>query len=196
MLVGFPDFSRFDPISGHIPGAPVLERRLSDLQGVFADEAAFQAALGQDDPLLYTVATVELDPEQQDGGLGYAVACLYPGRIGAEYYMTKGHYHAWRAAAEIYIGLRGEGVMLLQDEATGQSRLTPLAPNSAVYVPGHTAHRTMNTGQEPLVYLGVYPSRAGHDYAAIARRNFHKVVVEVDGLPILLDRSTYSGSEV
>ena len=30
----------------------------------------------------------------------------------------------------------------------------------------------MNTGNVPLTYLGVYPAKAGHDYAAIAGRNF------------------------
>ena len=44
----------------------------------------------------------------------------------------------------------------------------PLTPESAVYVPGHTAHRTINTGDMPLTYLGIYPARAGHDYGVIA----------------------------
>lgn len=56
-----------------------------------------------------------------------------------------------------FSGLSGEGVMLLEDEAT-ESRLVPLRPHHAVYVPGHTAHRTMNTGTVPLTYLGVYPA--------------------------------------
>ncbi len=113
---------------------------------------------------------------------------IMPGRIGAEYYLTKGHFHAWRPAAELYIGLRGEGVMLLEDEATGESKLVPLIPNSAVYVPGFTAHRTINTGKVPLTYLGVYPAQAGHDYGLIAERNFRKVVLAVDGKPTLRDR--------
>jgi glucose-6-phosphate isomerase len=84
-----------------------------------------------------------------------------PGKIGDEYFLTKGHLHAWRPAAEFYFGLSGEGVMLLEDEATGESRLVPLRPHHAVYVPGHTAHRTVNTGAVPLTYLGVYPARPG-----------------------------------
>ena len=63
-----------------------------------------------------------------------------------------------------------------------------LQPNSVVYVPGHTAHRTMNTGDEPLVYLGVYPATAGHDYGVIARRNFRSIVVKRDGRPTMLPR--------
>jgi glucose-6-phosphate isomerase len=29
---------------------------------------------------------------------------LMPGKVGAEYFMTKGHIHAWRPAAEVYLG--------------------------------------------------------------------------------------------
>jgi glucose-6-phosphate isomerase len=79
--------------------------------------------------------------------------------------------------------------MLLEDETTGESRMVPLRPNSAVYVPGKTAHRTTNTGNTPLTYLGVYPAKAGHDYGAIARKNFRCVIVERDGQPTMLERS-------
>ncbi len=184
----FPQISQFDPEQAVVPGARVTERRLSDLRGVFADEAAYAAALAQGDPVLYRVYPVE--PAQGEGQLAYALGVILPGKVGAEYYLTKGHYHAWRPAAEFYIGLRGEGVMLLEDEA-GASQLLPLVPDSAVYVPGHTAHRTINTGNEPLVYLGVYPADAGHDYGAIAERNFAQVVVERDGQPALMDRTTF-----
>jgi len=105
-----------------------------------------------------------------------------------EYFMTKGHLHARREAAEFYIGLQGEGVMLLENEATGESCMLPLRPNQAVYVPGRTAHRTMNTGSGPLTYLGVYPANAGHDYSAIARRNFRRLVVARDGQPVMVER--------
>ena len=78
--------------------------------------------------------------------------------------------------------------MLLEDEAGVESAMMPLQPNGVVYVPGHTAHRTINTGRTPLTYLGVYPARAGHDYGAIATRNFRRVVVERDGKPTLVER--------
>jgi len=50
------------------------------------------------------------------------------------------------------------------------------------------AHRTINTGGDPLVYLGISPSSAGHDHAAIARRNFRNIVVERDGVPVMISR--------
>jgi glucose-6-phosphate isomerase len=142
-----------------------------------------------DNPVLYEVTAIE--PATGDGQLHYGIGILHPGKIGDEYYLTKGHYHSYRPAAEVYIGLAGEGVMLLEDEATGESRMVPLRKNTAVYVPGHTAHRTMNTGDEPLVYLGIYPSNAGHDYGAIADKNFRMCVVERDGAPAMIARKPH-----
>jgi glucose-6-phosphate isomerase, archaeal len=179
--------SRFDPATGEIPGAPTTRRYLSDLRGCFADTAAYEAALAAGNPLVCSVAAME--PASGEGDLHYGVGLLMPGRVGREYFMTKGHLHAWRPAAEFYFGLSGEGVMLLEDEATGESRLAPLRPDQAVYVPGHTAHRTMNTGSAPLTYIGVYPAKAGHDYGAIAGKNFRCVVVEKDGHPAMIERS-------
>ena len=135
-------FVRYSPDSARLGDRPLVERRLSDLRGSFADAAAYEAALAQGDPILYQVSAVE--PATGDGQLHYGLGILQPGRIGDEYYLTKGHYHSHRPAAEIYIGLQGEGAMLLEDEASGESRLVPLLPHSVVYVPGHTAHRTVN----------------------------------------------------
>jgi len=181
--------SRFDPVTGEIHGAPVSKRCLSDLRGCFADAAAYEAALAVNDPLVYSVAAVE--PGRGDGDLHYGIGLIMPGQIGREYYMTKGHLHSWRPAAEFYFGLSGEGAMLLEDEMTGESRLVPLKPNYAVYVPGYTAHRTVNTGSVPLTYIGVYSSKAGHDYAAIAGKNFRCMLIEQDGQPALIERKDF-----
>lgn len=161
--------------SARLGSRPLTERHLADLRGCFADAAAFDVALAQSNPLIYEVSAVE--PANGDGQLHYGLGVVQPGRIGAEYYLTKGHYHTHRAAAEVYVGLSGEGAMVLEDETTGETRLAPLTGRSVVYVPGHTAHRTVNTGNVPLVYFGVYPSDAGHDYAAIAKKNFSHIVV-------------------
>src|SRR5579863_6106593 len=136
--------SHFNPATGEIPGVPLVKRHLHDLCGCFADATAFAVAAAAGNPLIYSVAAVE--SASGAGDLHYGVGRLLPGKIGDEYYLTKGHLHAWREAAEIYLGLAGDGVMLLEDEASGGSRIVPLRPNGVVYVPGHTAHRTVNTG--------------------------------------------------
>lgn len=165
------------------------QRYLSDLRGCFADTAAFEAALAEGDRLIYSVSSVT--PADQEGDLHYGLGMVMPGQIGAEYFLTKGHLHAWRPAAEIYIGLSGKGVMVLEHEQGGESQMVPLEANGVVYVPGWTAHRTCNVGNEPLIYLGIYPAQAGHDYASIAERNFRSVVVNEGGSPRLLGRESF-----
>ena len=178
---------RFNPNAGTLAGARRVERRLSDLKGVFLDESAYALACAEGDPLVYSVEAIK--PGTGDGDLHYGVGLIHPGRIGQEYFMTKGHLHRWREAAELYVGLSGKGVMLLEDEATGESRMLPLEAGIAVYVPGHTGHRTANVGDKPLSYIGVFPARAGHDYGAYAVRNFRFAIVDDGGEPRMIRRA-------
>jgi len=180
---------RFDPEDGALEGAPETVRRLSDLRGIFADRAAFEEALADDNPVIYRVRSIE--NANGEGDLHYGLGILMPGRIGDEFYMTRGHLHAWRPAAEVYIGLRGSGVMLLEHEESGTGSALPLEAGTIVYVPGSTAHRTINTGDEPLTYIGVFPARAGHDYGAMAARNFRNVVVARDGRAEMMVRTDF-----
>lgn len=183
-------FATFDPLNATIPGSPTVECRLSGLHGVFADTHAYENALHQQgDSLVYTVTSVM--PADGDGQLHYGIGKIMPGRIGQEYYLTRGHFHAWRVAAEVYIGVSGAGLMLLEDETGQTTRSFDLIPNSVVYVPGHTAHRTINTGDEPLIYIGIYPAQAGHDYGALAERNFNKVVIARGDSPVIIDRGEF-----
>ena len=172
-------------IAGHSP----VERHLRDVYSAFADQPAAAALLAAGDLLLYYVTM--LDEHNGAGALHYALGVLMPGKVGAEYFMTKGHFHAWRPAAEVYIGLAGQGMMLLEHEETGECSAVTLAENTVVYVPGHTAHRTVNTGSEPLVYWGILSSEAGHDYGAVGKRNFRQVIVEVDGQPVVMERADF-----
>ena len=180
---------RFDPDAGVIHSREGTTRQLSDLQSAFADPAAVAQRLSTEDPLLYYVTQVE--DHEGPGQIHYGLGILMPGKVGDEYFMTKGHLHAWRPAAEVYLGLRGKGMMVLEDERTGECWTVPLEANSTVYVPGHTAHRTVNVGAEPLVYWGILSSEAGHDYGTVGARNFSKVIVEVEGEPAVMDRSAY-----
>lgn len=173
----------------NIENAERTERRLSDLEGFFADTKAYKEVLQKDNPVVYHVQGIS--PADGDGDLHYGIGTLMPGKIGKEYYLTKGHLHSWRDAAEVYIGLEGNGFMLLEDEKKGESQLLPLEKNSILYVPGYVAHRTVNCGDIPLKYIGVYPAAAGHDYGAIAERNFHKVIADIDGKPALIDRKKF-----
>ena len=185
---------RFDPETGAVDGIPGVSKRLEDLRGAFSDDASLDRALRNGNPVVYTVSTIT--PAEGAGALHYGVGVLFPGTIGEEYYLTRGHLHSWRAAAEVYVGVRGEGRMLLEDESTGASEVVELLPNSTVYVAGHTAHRTVNVGSDPLVYIGIYPAEAGHDYGEIARRNFRTVLVSRNGKPLAISREEYLKSRI
>lgn len=166
--------------------APVTQRHLADLRDCFDDAEAYKVALAEGNPLIYSVSSFE--GGSGEGDLHYGLGILQPGRVGNEYYFTKGHFHEWRPAAEIYIGLSGTGGLLLEEEGGKNSRFVAFGAGMIVYVPGSTAHRSVNTGDVPLVYIGAYSAAAGHDYAAIAERNFSQIVVAGDQSPLVLER--------
>src|SRR5438477_10714224 len=134
-----------DPATGAILGshASRIERRLSDLQDVFLEKSA----LATMDPatLLYRVDSYTPVPEGTDGGLFFGATFIEPGLVGAEYFMTRGHFHSRIQAAEYYWGLQGEGVLLLMDEKR-RCRAERMKPGSLHYIPGRTAHRVVNIG--------------------------------------------------
>jgi glucose-6-phosphate isomerase len=177
-----------DLTTGSIAGCPVIPRRLSEVRDAFADQHACDALLRSADPVIYTVSTFDVGggPGELQCGLGV----LFPGRVGDEYYLTRGHLHARREAPEVYVGLQGKGLMLLQGE-DGGSMTADLVENGFVYVPGHSAHRTVNTGTGPLIFLGIYPADAGHDYDSLRAENFRTVVVARHGTPAVLPRREY-----
>lgn len=182
-------FSLFDPDTGAIDGCPIVARRLSDLAGIFADGPAYGERLKTSDPVVYTVSA--FDAAEGEGQLHCGLGVISPGRVGNEYFMTRGHLHARRETAEIYVGLRGTGLMLMQREDGSHEHSADLLPNGMVYVPGFTAHRTINTGNDPLVYLGVYPADAGHDYEAVRKTNFRSVVIMKNGAPVIIPRDAF-----
>jgi glucose-6-phosphate isomerase len=178
----------FDPSTGTIEGIEPTRRYLSDLRDAFADRATVEHMLRDSNPLIYTVASVKAG--SGEGALHYGIGCIMPGQVHGEYFLTKGHIHAWRPAAEVYIGFRGHGKMIMQDESSPTATVVDLFPHGVVYVPAATAHRTVNTGSEPLVYIGVYPALAGHDYSSPAD-NFSSVIVHQNGAAVVLDRAAY-----
>jgi hypothetical protein len=74
--------------------------------------------------------------------------------------------------------------LLLRTE-DGQSSAQPMGPGTVAYVPPCWAHRTVNTGRAPLVFLAVYPAQAGHDYGAIERTGFGQRVLSTAAGPAL-----------
>lgn len=99
--------------------------------------------------------------------------------------MTRGHFHEKREAAEYYWGISGNGLLLLMDEDRSH-RVEAVSPGSLHYIPGWTAHRVVNTGDEPLRFGACWPADAGHDYDTIARDGFSARIFCRDGVPVVV----------
>ena len=165
----------------------VIQRKLSDMAGMYADsEEAARILAEQGDRLIYEVQGVELPAEE--GQIPHCTTRILPGLIGAEYHMTKGHYHARREQGEVYFGLSGHGFLVMQTES-GETSVQRMVAGSAAYVPPYWAHRTVNVGDEDFVFFSVWEARAGHDYGTIERDGFRKLVLMRDGQPAVVDNS-------
>ncbi len=174
--------------SGLMSGRRVGEivRTLADLAGIFADEQA-RRSMPQEQPV-YRVQSYTPVEEGVNGGLFWGVTFLYPGRVGDEYFMTKGHFHTIRNRAEYYVTVNGFGALILMEE-DGSTRLDWMMPGTVHYIPGHTAHRVANTGSTTLSFLACWPSDAGHDYGVIAEHGFGGRVMCVNNAPALVPQS-------
>ncbi|WP_343402231.1 glucose-6-phosphate isomerase, partial [Caldilinea sp.] len=168
-----------------IEGVEPLVRRLSSLRGQFLDQSAFDAILAQGDPMLYKVYAV--DRPGVDGELSSGLTILHPGKVGDEYFMTKGHFHAVLETGEVYYCLGGRGMMVMETPE-GDWHVAEMTPGAVVYVPPRWAHRSVNVSiAEDLVFFWVYPANAGHDYGAIERQGFRKLIVAQEGAPAIVD---------
>lgn len=157
----------------------VVTRRASDMRGYYRDEKDLDrivTTLG--DPVHYEV--LESNIPEEYGHLRVVISRLQPGRVGDEFFMTKGHYHTVSETAEVYLCLRGEGIMVMKT-SEGHAREERMARQRLVYVPPHWAHRSVNTGAEPLVSLCVYPGEAGHNYGDIVDQGFPQRVIYKNG---------------
>lgn len=160
-------------------------RRLSDMAGVFADEERRRALEAKEDTTVYEVFRTEPEDEQSPSALCYAGTIVYPGRIGDEYFMTRGHTHTNEEAPEVYLTVRGQGMMLLQTSDYRVQALT-MSLGTILYVPGATAHRLVNIGQEALVTFAVYPLTAGVNYEPIDLHGFKRIILATPDGPDLV----------
>ena len=168
-----------------------LTRRLSAMKGQYADQEAYARMLAMEDTTLYQV--YELKRPEVAGELLHGISIVHPGKVGDEFFMTKGHFHTVLETGEIYTCLKGEGMMVMETPE-GEWAVEPLYPGRVLYVLPRWAHRSVNTGkEEDLVTFFVYPGDAGHDYGTIETRGFRKLVVERDGAVTVIDNPRWAG---
>jgi glucose-6-phosphate isomerase len=176
------DFSLLNGIS---KSAPATKRRLSQMADMYADTGAARNMLAGGDPLVYEF--YELGVPEASGEIAFGTSITYPGKVGNEYFMTKGHFHTVLETAEVYYTLSGTGFMLTENPE-GDVVLHALEPGKAVYVPKRYAHRSINAGTTPLVSFFAFRGDAGHNYGTIETKGYRKLVVEgSDGRPCMID---------
>jgi glucose-6-phosphate isomerase, archaeal len=181
----------FDLTTGLSRTRKPLQRYLSNMKGLFFDEAAYEDQLAEENVLVYEFFDMGVPVSEKE--IAYGTSITYPGKIGDEYFMTKGHFHAVLDTAEVYYCLRGHGYMLMENPE-GDWEARELTPGMAVYVPVRYAHRSINVSPtEPLITFFAFPGHAGHDYGTIETKGFCKLVVERDGQATFVDNPKWNG---
>jgi glucose-6-phosphate isomerase len=160
--------------SGLLFGPDIVEirRTVGDLAGYWHDPVVAEA---QANELLYVTQSWFPVPESTAGALLWGNTTLMPGLVGDEFFMTRGHWHEKRDRGELCVTTSVEGLLVLMDESR-VTRFERMVPGSTHYIPCHTAHRTVNTGTEPLVFLCAWPADCGHEYASILTEGFSERV--------------------
>ena len=170
-----------DAATGAMQGrSGVKESRIADLAGLFADRDAFaRLAAKRGGDLAYAVH--EFRPERvAPQELVFGTSMLQPGRVGREFFMTRGHIHRRADRPEIYVCRSGEGVMHMESPE-GETRPLAMRPGDIVYVPPFWIHRSVNTGRDLFVTLFCYPADAGQDYGVIERSGGMRTLIVDDG---------------
>ena len=181
------------PFPGCVPSKVdnKITRKLSALKGQFLDSEAYDDLLAQGDPVLYEV--YEIKRPEIEGEILMGVSVVHPGKVGEEFYMTKGHFHTIVETAEMYYCLQGEGYMVMENEK-GETSVEPLSPGIVLYVPPGWAHRSVCTSrQSDLVTFFAYPGNAGHNYGVIEKKGFRKLVIESENGIEIIDSPKYDG---
>ena len=180
----------FSLLNGKSEGAAeTTRRRVSDMRGVYKDEVAAESLIEQGNPLVYEF--YEMGAPESDAHLAFGTSITYPGKVGKEFFMTKGHFHTILETAEVYYCLSGKGYLLLENPE-GDWNLQKLSPGVTVYVPPKYAHRSINTGKSPLVTFFCFRGDAGHDYGSIEAKGFRKLLVEKDGKVDVVDNPKWN----
>ena len=169
-----PEAVLIDGQTGNVsPETGRYTKRLSELRQIFQDRAALETIVSnRDDPIVYEV--VEYKKEGSD--LFFGTTTMEPGTVGEEFFMTRGHFHKRRDMGEIYYTQSGHGVLLLESR-DGRSEVVRMVPGVCAFIPPDWAHRSINTGDEKLVFVWVCNVEAGHDYGDILERGMRKIVV-------------------
>lgn len=178
-------FETFIDLAGGRLLGPVehVRRTCADLAELFADQQALSQLVRNGNPIVYDVYVARVS--HQAGRLLHGITTIYPGRVGREYFFTMGHYHRSPEASEVYVTIRGQGMLVLQRGELAE--VLEMTPGKVWYVAPGWAHRTVNTSlSEPLVFFSVWPADAEHDYERLRREGIRRRVFDEGGRPVIV----------
>ena len=126
----------------------ILVRKYKDM------EESFESSI-KNNPIIYKVYIKDyVDFEE-------GLTVINPGKVGEEFFMTKGHKHN-KIAPEAYIPVSGKGILLIS--INGKEAAHELKKGNFYHIAGNSGHRLINTGGKPLEVITIYGKTAGHDY--------------------------------
>lgn len=181
----------FDLKTGMSSKKVTSKRHLSNLRGMVKDEEALESKIAHEGDLL-VYEFHEMGVPENSNQLAFGCSITYPGTIGNEYFMTKGHFHTILDTAEVYLCLAGHGYMMCENPE-GDWMAFELTPGRMVYVPERYAHRSINVSDtEALRTFFVFRADAGHDYGTIETKGYRKLLVKQNGKPTIIDNPRWS----
>lgn len=130
-------------------------KKIGELEGYFSDRKEWLKSSGNDD-VVYEVFTKNFSPLKMN------LTMINPGRIGKEFYMTRGHVHG-NETPEFYVLLEGKGSLLMKMKRK-RLETVRLKKGEIVLVPEGCAHRLVNTGRKKLKVLTVFHEDSRPDY--------------------------------
>src|SRR3712207_1930249 len=171
----FPEGVSIDGRTGEVsPSTDRYTKTLSELRGFFHDTEALDAVVAERGDLpVYDV----IGYRKEESDLAFGTTIMLPGKVGEEYFMTRGHFHVRRDRGEAYYTQSGEGLLLLESRV-GESRVVEMRPGICAFIPPDWAHRSVNTGSEKLVFAWFCATDAGHEYGDILERGMRRLIVD------------------
>jgi len=185
----FPEGVRIDGATGEVtPSTSRYTKKLSDLRGFFHDPKALEAKIAREGDL--TVYEV-VDYRKKESDLAFGTTIIWPGKVGGEFYLTRGHFHVRRECGEAYYTQSGSGLLLLESRE-GETRTVEMKPGICAFIPPDWAHRSINTGQDKLIFTWFCATDAGHEYSEIERRGMRKLVLDQGGKTVVAKNPNYA----
>ena len=175
-----PILANFILTTGNFPQATGhYSKTFNELEGMYENEQEFHIMLPKwRNRVVYEVWEHRSSKNKVD--LVFGTSVMKPGRVGDEFFLTRGHLHQKSYCAETYFCLSGKGVILMESP-DGKLKALKLETGQLVYVPPFWFHRSVNIGDSELVTLFTYNSDAGQNYEILKKRGgMRKSVIQKD----------------